>query len=71
MSINMKLMLKFILFLALFLSFNVYAQNISKSDFDKSEWFTSVKGENLFKSDTIVLSKVVDFNEKKYMKLRL
>ena len=58
-----------ILLLFLISGLGIFAQNISKSDFRNSEWFTNVNGKNLFKSDTLALSKIVNIEPKRFTKM--
>lgn len=47
-------------------SLGMFAQNVSKTDFQESEWFTNVNGESLFESDILILSKIITVAPKKY-----
>ena len=51
-----------ILLLFLTLSVGVFAQDISQSEFQNSEWFSETNGETLFKTDSLKISKIVNFN---------
>jgi len=57
-------MRKPILLLFLTLSFGVFSQEISNSDFENTDWFAGINGEKLFKSDTLIISKLTTLEPK-------
>jgi len=59
-------MRKHILLLFLTLSFGVFSQKISNSDFENTDWFAGINGEDLFKSDTLIISKLTTLEPKKF-----
>ena len=59
-------MRKAILLIFFMSSFGISAQDISKSDFQNSDWFVGVNGESLFKTDTLRISKLTTIEPKEY-----
>ena len=55
-----------ILYLFLISSFGIFAQDISKTVFDNSEWFANVNAKNLFKSDTLFLHTIINLEPEQY-----
>ncbi|WP_407557920.1 hypothetical protein [Winogradskyella sp. 4-2091] len=60
-----------ILFIFLISSFGISAQDISESEFKNSNWFTEINGGNIFKTDTIIISKLTNIEPKKYSHMRM
>lgn len=52
--------------LFLILSLGISAQDLSKSDFKNSKWFSKVKGKDLFKHDTLVINKLLNIQPEKH-----
>lgn len=55
--------------LFLIISIGIFAQDITKSDFENSEWFTNTNGGKLFKSDTLFLFKTINLLPKKHSEM--
>lgn len=54
-----------ILFLILIFTIGLKAQNFNKSDFKKTEWFADNQNRNFYESDTIILTRILSFNNEK------
>ena len=51
-----------ILILILTFTIGLKAQDLTKSDFKKTEWFADNENRNFYESDTITLTKILKFN---------
>ena len=51
-----------LLILILAFTFSLQAQNLTKSDFKKTEWFVNNENQNFYESDYVTLIRILKFN---------